>query len=60
MTRPYALKKLLEHGPLTWVQMLEITGWSKRQLGSTLQRMSKRGEVQPVGREWNRKLWGLV
>ena len=27
MTRTYAAKRLLEHGPLTWWEFLEITGW---------------------------------
>jgi hypothetical protein len=36
MTRTYALKRLLEHGPLTTRQMRDITGWSCRQVNSTI------------------------
>lgn len=29
MTRTYAARRLLEHGPLTTSEMVEITGWGK-------------------------------
>ncbi len=36
MTRTYALKRLLEHGPLTTRQMRAITGWTLKQVHHTL------------------------
>jgi predicted transcriptional regulator len=27
MTRTYCLKRLLEHGELTWADLMSITGW---------------------------------
>jgi len=30
MTRTYAAKRLLEHGPLTFKEFEEITGWENR------------------------------
>lgn len=32
MTRTYALKRLLEHGPLTTRQICVITGWTSKQV----------------------------
>jgi hypothetical protein len=42
MTRPYVLCMLLEHGPLTWVEAREITGWSDRIFGRALERCLQR------------------
>ena len=36
MTKRYAAIKLLEHGPLTMREMLEITRWPMRGLRSTM------------------------
>ena len=36
MTKRYAAIKLLEHGPLTMREMLEITRWPMRGLRSTI------------------------
>ena len=36
MTKRYAAIKLLEHGPLTMREMLEITRWPIRGLRSTI------------------------
>lgn len=43
MTRTYAAKRLLEHGPLTFAELLEITGWKVRQLDCALASMLKTG-----------------
>ena len=32
MTKQYALHQLLKHGPLTKIEMVEITGWDKAQV----------------------------
>lgn len=39
MTRTYAAKRLLEHGPLTAAQFIEITGWEERTCRRTLQQL---------------------
>jgi hypothetical protein len=39
MTRTYAAKRLLEHGPLTAAQFIEITGWKERTCRRTLQQL---------------------
>lgn len=45
MTRPYALCMLLEHGPLTHRELMEVTGWSIKTVRSALRRSMKRGWV---------------
>jgi hypothetical protein len=39
MTKTYAAKRLLEHGPLTAAQFIEITGWEERTCRRTLQQL---------------------
>lgn len=39
MNRTYAAKRLLEHGPLTQSEFLEITGWEQRQAARVLQQL---------------------
>ena len=36
MTRTYAARQLLRHGPLNFRQFHEITGWTAKQCGKTL------------------------
>lgn len=36
MTREYVMKRLLEHGPLTIAELLEITGWQRRAVWAAL------------------------
>jgi transcription initiation factor IIE alpha subunit len=56
MTRTYALKRLLEHGELTSKEMLEITGWTYKQVWATIQRLQ---ETELV-RKYPKMKWGLV
>ena len=46
MTRTYALKRLLEHGPLTPTQMRQITGWTIKQVHYTLDSLLTAGQVR--------------
>jgi predicted transcriptional regulator len=39
MTRTYTAKRLLEHGPLTWRELLEITGWRESVLKGAIQNL---------------------
>lgn len=41
MTRSYALRKLLEHGPLTMAQISGITRWTIKQADSALACLEK-------------------
>lgn len=52
MTRSYALLKLLEHGPLSRSEILEITGWTKQQVHSVLQYLA---ELEKIIKD--KKLW---
>lgn len=49
MTRTYAAKRLLEHGPLTFGQLVEITGWTSAQVSTTLAALDKSGMLQVGG-----------
>ena len=48
MCRTYAAKRLLEHGPLTFAEMLEITGWNFKQVDHTLQTLLKQGIAKRI------------
>lgn len=50
MTRTYAAKRLLEHGPLTFGQLVEITGWTYAQVSSVLLCLDKAGLLEVSGR----------
>lgn len=62
MPRTYAAKRLLEHGPLTFAEMLEITGWNFKQVDHTLQTLIKQGIAVRAGRAGRTKryLYGLA
>lgn len=59
MCRTYAAKRLLEHGPLTFAEMLEITGWKLKQVDGTLQKLIKQGFVKRMSGA-RRRLYGLA
>lgn len=54
MTRTHALKRLLEHGELTRAEILEITGWTEKQVRYTLSYLSELGAIVK-----NKKAWVL-
>ncbi len=45
MTRTYAMKRLLEHGPLTPTQMRQITGWTIKQVHYALDALLEANQV---------------
>lgn len=47
MTRAYAAKRLLEHGPLTFRDFMEITGWTIHSAKNVIERLEKAGDVRP-------------
>jgi len=53
MTRSYVLKKLLEHGPLTRREILEITGWKVKQVHFTLAYLAQTGAIVKHGKAWS-------
>lgn len=48
MSRTYALKRLLEHGPLTWRECCAIMGGKSRSVRSALDRLIDYGIVRPT------------
>ena len=54
MTRTYAAKRLLEHGPLTFREFVEITGWTVRVAHRALYRLRQFGLARMVSIGGNR------
>lgn len=52
MTRTYTAKRLLEHGPLSFREFVEITGWPSRKCTRTLDNLSQTGVARLEGRLW--------
>lgn len=52
IARTYAAKRLLEHGPLTTPEFVEITGWQQRQAERVLQQLLDT-EVVSFQKVWN-------
>ena len=50
MTRTYIAKRLLEHGPLTFREFREITGWSPKLATKTLWWLQETGRVVRDGK----------
>ena len=45
MTRTYILRRLMEHGPLTLREIVEITGWPPKLCWNTVHRLLDQGVV---------------
>ena len=54
MTKTYALKRLLEHGPLSFGEMFLITGWRRRTVDGALNQLREQGLAIPVNVEGKR------
>jgi predicted transcriptional regulator len=52
MSRTYALKKLLEHGPLNRQEIIEITGWKAKQVHFTLAYLAEIGAIVKQEKNW--------
>lgn len=50
MNRSYAALRLLEHGPLKFAEIMEITGWSESCCRKVLCRLHGRGEIHRTAR----------
>jgi DNA-binding MarR family transcriptional regulator len=46
VTRTYAVRRLLEHGPLTFAELLDITSWPQWGVEQALESLEKRGFVR--------------
>lgn len=53
MIRAYALRELLNHGALTKMEILEITGWPPQNVRYTLSHLSETGQIKKKGRKWH-------
>jgi predicted transcriptional regulator len=49
MTRPYALKRLLEHGPMTPKEITACTRWTSKQVHRALELLLEGGMIHSVG-----------
>lgn len=52
MTRTYAAKRLLEHGPLHFREFVEITGWPSRKCTRTLDNLNQTGVARLDNGKW--------
>ena len=52
MTRTYAMMKLLEHGGLTRQELIDITGWTWRQVHSGLAHLSTNEKIVKDKKMW--------
>lgn len=46
MKKTYALKRLLEHGPMNHASIRECTGWSQREVGNAVRNCLKHGDIR--------------
>ena len=61
MTRTYAARKLLEHGPLTFAEFLNITRWPASSAQLALEMLVDTGEaIRDVFPGQRRSLYSLV
>lgn len=59
MTPSYALSRLLEHGPLPFSEILEVTGWKEKKARKALDFLIDYGAVISVGKP-NKRVYVLA
>lgn len=59
MTRTYAAKRLLEHGPLTLSEFRAITGWASAECRSALNHLMRAGIVKGINLG-SKRVWRLA
>mgnify|MGYP003604496130 CR=1 FL=1 len=52
MTRTYAMKRLLEHGPMTPREITECTRWTSKQVHKVLDCLLASGLIRSVGKAY--------
>ena len=60
MTHTYALKRLLEHGPLTFAEIVDISGWAFSSVDSALRRLINADVVEQKALDARRFHYALV
>lgn len=59
MTRTYAARRLLEHGPLTHAEFVAITGWPRSAASKVLWRLRELGVASSVNHR-HLTVWSLA
>lgn len=54
MTKAHAIRKLLDHGPLTMGEIIAITGWPAKQARRAVYGLSEWGHVIRIDGKWTR------
>ena len=52
MTRTYALKRLLEHGPMTPREITACTRWTSKQVHKVLDYLLASGLIRSIGKAY--------
>lgn len=52
MTRAYAARRLLEHGPISFKEFLEITNWPYQKARNTIKHLAEKGDIQSTKNGW--------
>lgn len=60
MTRTYALRRLLEHGPMNAAELIAVTGWGWASVSSALTNLMATGTVQAVSIGRHRNVYRLA
>ncbi len=60
MTRTYTAKRLLEHGPLTFGELVTITGWTVSQCRKTVECLRRTGVVITAAQQAGRSVYALM
>lgn len=55
MTRTYATRRLLEHGPLTFGELVAITGWTQHSARAALANLQMTGTVTAIAAQARNK-----
>jgi hypothetical protein len=60
MTRAYALQRLLQHGPMTRRELVDVTGWGERGADKAIRQAVSDGRIAPASeRGCNRRMYRL-
>jgi hypothetical protein len=60
MTRTYSMRRLLEHGALSFSELLAITGWPRGAVKAALARLDEAGLLRAEQAGPHRNVYGLV
>lgn len=60
MTHTHAACKLLEHGPLTYAEFMEFTGWKKTTMDRAIERLLEQKRIYFVNLTRRRRHYALA